>query len=215
MERKERAPILSLAVAIASFLGCIVCGVTCLSLSHALKSQRNEAKEIRSQLSALNQALMDQQRDLSQTRARLASAADQIAAAQAQNQTLSRQIAELQSRPLANKTVAAMPFAPFQFAHAQAAADVPAADSVEGKLRGDGKHWERIQGQPVPGGYVEDMLKGRANQPNGRGDIGKVQSISANDSGAPCATVDFGRGFTTGIMFTELSVVRLVGPEMR
>jgi hypothetical protein len=215
MERKERAPIISLALAIAFFLGCIVCGFACFCFRQALQTQRNEAKEIRSQLSTLNQALKDQQRDLSQTRARLASAADQIAAAQIQNQALSRQVAELQSRPLANKAVAAMPVVSFQFPQEHGAAEVAAADSVEGKLRAEGKSWEPMEGEPVPGGYVQDTLRGRMNQPRGRVDIGKVVAVGVNDNGRPGAVVDFGRGFTTGIMFTELSPVRLVGPETR
>jgi hypothetical protein len=98
---------------------------------------------------------------------------------------------------------------------AMPAADVPAADSVEGQLRAQGKQWERAEGPPVVGEYVQDTLAGRMNQPQGRGDIGKVMAVSANDSGTPCATVDFGRGFTTGIMFRELSPIRFVAPDVR
>jgi cell division protein FtsL len=215
MEKKERTSIIVLAVSIASFLGCIVCGFAFLSLRQGLIAQRKEANQTRSQLSALNQALKNQELELSQTRAQLSSASNQIAAAQTQNQTLSRQVAELKSRPLVNRTAAAMPAALFQFPQDQGAPDVAAADSVEGKLRAEGKHWERTEGEPVPGGYVLDTLRGRMDQPKGRGSIGKVLAVGVNDDGRPGATVDFGRGFTTGIMFTELSPVRLFGPELR
>jgi len=215
MEIKERTPIIGLAVAVSSFLGFIFCGFACFTLHQALKVQRQDASETRTRLFALDQALKIQQRDLSQIREQLTAATHQIAEAQEQNKTLSRQITGIQSKPHENRIVAAMPFTPFQFADVQRAADVPAADSVEGKLRAEGKRWERTEGQPAPGGYVQDILPGRANQPNGRGDIGKVLSVSANDSGAPCAVVDFGHGFTTGIMFSELAPLRLVGPELR
>ena len=58
-----------------------------------------------------------------------------------------------------------------------------AAGSVEAKLRRQGKHWVRAEGEIAPGAYVEDLLAGRANQPAGRGDLGKVVSLASGDDG--------------------------------
>jgi hypothetical protein len=89
----------------------------------------------------------------------------------------------------------------------------PAAPgSIEHKLREHGKSWVRIQGQLEPGCYVEDILKGRLGQPKGRGDIGQVVFLSKNESGRPCATVDFGRGYKAGIDERELALVKII-PE--
>ena len=87
----------------------------------------------------------------------------------------------------------------------------PAApNSVEAQLRAKGKHWIKTGGSVVVGAYVQDTLEGRMNQPQGRGAIGKVIKVSGpNDAPPPCADVDFGRGYVTGIQFTELSVVQL------
>lgn len=82
-----------------------------------------------------------------------------------------------------------------------------AADSVEGKLRAEGKHWVRTDGQIVPGVYVQDIFEGRLNQPTGRGAVGKVLVVGPNDEGAQCATVDFGRGYLAGVKFSELALV--------
>jgi hypothetical protein len=213
MEKKEYTPLISLAVAIISFLGFLGCGIACLALNQALKVQRHDVSQARAQLLALDQALKIQQHDLSEAREQMAAATNKIADAQEQNQSLSQQLTEIQSKLHESKTVAETHFPPVPFAGAGPI--IPAADSVEAKLRSEGKHWERAEGQPVPGGYVQDLLQGRLNQPIGRGEIGKVMAVGVNDDGRPGAVVDFGRGFSTGIMFSELSPVRLVGPEMR
>ena len=84
---------------------------------------------------------------------------------------------------------------------------VAAADSVEGQLRSQGKHWVKTPGEITVGAYVQDRLEGRLDQPKGRGAIGKVISISTGEDGPKAATVDFGRGYSPGINLSELSLV--------
>jgi hypothetical protein len=213
MEKKEYAPILSVGVAIMAFLGVIACGIVCFTLNQALKIQRRDASEARSQISALDRALKTQQHDLDEAREQLAAASHEISDAQKQNQALSQQMTEMQSKMHERRAVVETRLPVFQFPAAQA--DVAAADSVEGKLQSEGKNWERTEGQLVIGGYVQDTLIGRAGQPKGRGNVGKVVSLGVSDSGRPGATVDFGRGCVVGIMLTELSPVRIIEPEMR
>jgi hypothetical protein len=87
----------------------------------------------------------------------------------------------------------------------------PAAPgSIEHKLREHGKSWVRTHGEIVPGSYVEDILKGRLDQPAGRGDIGQVVSVSVGEHDRPCATVDFGRGYKAGIDQGELALLKIV-----
>jgi hypothetical protein len=85
-----------------------------------------------------------------------------------------------------------------------------AADSVEGQLQSQGKHWVRARGEITLGAYVQDTLLGRANQPADRGDIGRVVSLAFGANGERDAMVDFGRGYSVGIHLSELSLVRVV-----
>ncbi len=85
-----------------------------------------------------------------------------------------------------------------------------AADSVEGQLRAQGKHWVKTAGEITTGAYVQDILEGRLDQLEGRGAIGKVVSVSTGDNGQKVAKVDFGRGYSVGISLTELSLVKIV-----
>jgi beta-lactamase regulating signal transducer with metallopeptidase domain len=99
---------------------------------------------------------------------------------------------------------------------APVAPDVAAADSVEGQLRAEGKSWVRAAAGSIPiqaGGYVIDNLGNRANQPKGRGIIGKVTSLDQFE-GIDHAWVDFGRGWIAHIRMSELSPIRFVGPVM-
>lgn len=215
MEKKGFNSTISVIVATVSFLGLICCAVACFTLYQALRIQRHEASEAGAQLSSLDEALKIQQSDLSKTQEQLESATQKIAAVQQQNEALSQKLAALQSKSPGNQPVAQMNFQPFQFQLHGPDADTPAPDSVEGRLRSEGKAWERAQGQPVPGEYVQDILTSRSDQPKGRGSIGKVLSVGANDNDPPCATVDFGRGCVEGIMFSELAPVRFVSSEIR
>jgi len=150
--------------------------------------------------------------DLDEVRAQLTTTNKKLADLQQENQSLQQQIKEIQfqlhERALAERDAASIGFP-------SAAPDVPAADSVEGKLRSEGKTWERRAGEPEIGGYVQDILEGRLGQPQGRGSIGKVLAIGPNNDGNPCASVDFGRGYVAGIMFRELSRIRFLPPEAR
>jgi hypothetical protein len=213
MEKKEHSPVISLAVAMAGFAVLAVCGIACFSLDRALTIQRHDLSETRRQLLALDQACQTQRHELDETRQQLADATNKFAEAEKQNQTLSRQITEIQSRLRENKAVTETQAPPIHFS--EAAPDVPAAESVEGKLRSEGKRWERTKGQPVAGDYGQDIMEGRLDQPKGRGGIGKVIFIGPNDQGSPCAQVDFGRGYVVGIMLSELSKVLLVGADLR
>jgi len=91
--------------------------------------------------------------------------------------------------------------------------DVAAPDSVEGRLRAQGKHWSRATGEIVVGRHVQDILEGRLNQPRGRGAIAKVKSMGSDAKGRPGAMVDFGRGYVVGINISELSLVAVSGEE--
>jgi hypothetical protein len=85
-----------------------------------------------------------------------------------------------------------------------------AADSVEGQLRAQGKRWEKTAGDITAGAYVQDALEGRLNQPEGRGAVGKVVSVSTDANGQKVATVDFGRSYSVPISFPELLLVKIV-----
>jgi len=84
-----------------------------------------------------------------------------------------------------------------------------AADSVEGQLRSEGKTWTKTTGEIKAGAYVQDILEGRLNQPDGRGAIGKVISVSKGDNGQLVAMVDFGRGYRVNVQESELSLVNI------
>jgi hypothetical protein len=88
--------------------------------------------------------------------------------------------------------------------------DVVAADSAEGSLWAQGNQWVPATGEIGVGAWVEDRLDGRHDQPEGRGAIGKVISISPGDNQRPVAVVDFGRGHTVGINVSEISPVSVV-----
>ena len=86
---------------------------------------------------------------------------------------------------------------------------IAAANSVEGQLRSNGKKWIETTGEIRTGSYVQDLLEGRLNQPEGRGAIGKVISVRNADNGQPVALVDFGRGYQVPIQESELSLVKV------
>jgi len=216
MEKKAATPVLVAAVTLAIMAGFAACGLVFFRMDQALNSQRHDLAETRKQLRALDQALSNQQHDLSEARAAIIAAVhDKFAAAQTNYQTLNQQLTDIQSKlgeigPASQPQVVHFPAALFP----GLPADVPAADSVEGKLRANGKHWKQIQGPIVPGTYIQDMLRGRMNQPKGRGDIAKVVSVGVGDRGQPIATLDFGRGVVLNLNLAELSPLDL-GDEVR
>jgi hypothetical protein len=90
---------------------------------------------------------------------------------------------------------------------------IAAADSVEGQLRAQGKHWVQTTGEITVGAYVEDILENRMGQIEGRGRVGKVLVIGPDAGVGPMtAQVDFNRGVVQGIHLSELSLIRFV-PE--
>jgi RNA polymerase sigma factor (sigma-70 family) len=87
--------------------------------------------------------------------------------------------------------------------------DAAAPDSMEGLLRLQGQKWDPAPGTIQVGDLVEDILDGRHNQPESRGAIGRVISVSMDENNSPGAMVDFGRGYTVGLALAELSKVSL------
>ncbi|MGA2501799.1 MAG: hypothetical protein ABSH20_29000 [Tepidisphaeraceae bacterium] len=83
---------------------------------------------------------------------------------------------------------------------------VAAPDSGEGFLRSLGVRWVRVPGEITMGAFVEDILEGRLNQPQGRGVIGRVVFIHKEQR---VAVVDFGRNYVVGIQLSELSLLKL------
>lgn len=88
--------------------------------------------------------------------------------------------------------------------------------SIEYGLLTNNFTWVRTSAPITVGSYVEDLLSdSRWNQPAGRGDIGIVTATSWDpDYNTMAAMVDFGRNYSVGIVFPELSTVQLVAvPE--
>jgi hypothetical protein len=90
----------------------------------------------------------------------------------------------------------------------------PAAPgSIEYQLLSNGQSWIETADPIIVGRYVEDLLTNRFDQPDGRGMIGIVTSTGFDpDYGVDAAVVDFGRDYSVGIVFPELTSVQIV-PE--
>jgi len=89
--------------------------------------------------------------------------------------------------------------------------------SVEYSVLSNGQTWIQSADPIAVGSYVQDLLTDRLDQPDGRGSIGIVTDIfpaTGFDSPDPvnAATVDFGRDYSVGIVFPELSAIQIV-PE--
>ena len=85
--------------------------------------------------------------------------------------------------------------------------------SVEYSLISNNQSWFRTSDPITTGTYVEDLLIDRSNQPEGRGLIGVVAYTAFDqDYGVMAAMVDFGRDYSVGIVFPELTAVQVV-PE--
>ncbi len=79
--------------------------------------------------------------------------------------------------------------------------------SVESQMRSQGRHWVQTNGKVTVGGLVEDRFGHRPDEPEGRGTLGKVVSISTGDQERQTALVDFGRGYTRSFNLSELAAV--------
>jgi hypothetical protein len=89
----------------------------------------------------------------------------------------------------------------------------PAAPgSIEYSLTTNHETWVLSSAPITIGAYVEDLLTDRLGQPDGRGSIGIVTDIGFDPDpyNVNAATVDFGRGYSAGIVFPELSAVDIV-----
>ena len=85
--------------------------------------------------------------------------------------------------------------------------------SIEYSLISNNQSWIEISDPITTGTYVEDLLTDRWNQPVGRGIIGIVTYTAFDeDYGVMAAMVDFGRDYSVGIVFPELTAVQIV-PE--
>ena len=85
--------------------------------------------------------------------------------------------------------------------------------SVEYSLLSNNQSWIEISDPISIGSYVEDLMTGRWNQPDGRGLIGIVTATGFDaDYNVMAATVDFGRNYSVGIVFPELTAIQIV-PE--
>jgi hypothetical protein len=85
--------------------------------------------------------------------------------------------------------------------------------SVEYIVLSNNQTWIQTSDPITTGSYVEDLLTDRLNQPDGRGSIGIVTETGFDpDYGVMAATVDFGRAYSAGIVFPELSAIQIV-PE--
>lgn len=88
--------------------------------------------------------------------------------------------------------------------------------SVEYSLTASNYTWFQTSAPIAIGSYVQDLLSdSRLGQPVGRGAIGIVTDTGWDaDYNTMAATVDFGRDFSAGIVFPELSSIELVpAPE--
>jgi hypothetical protein len=85
--------------------------------------------------------------------------------------------------------------------------------SIEYTVLSNNQTWIQTTDPITTGSYVEDLLTDRLNQPDGRGSIGIVTATGFDpDYGVMAATVDFGRAYSAGIVFPELSAIQIV-PE--
>ena len=85
--------------------------------------------------------------------------------------------------------------------------------SIEYTLINSNQSWIETSDLITTGMYVEDILVDRSNQPDGRGIIGIVTDTNFDAYYQQmAATVDFGRDYSVGIIFSELTAVQVV-PE--
>jgi hypothetical protein len=84
--------------------------------------------------------------------------------------------------------------------------------SIEYSLRSNNYTWFRTSDPITVGSYVEDLMSdSRWNQPDGRGAVGIVTLTAWDpDYNTMAALVDFGRGYSAGIVFPELSAIEVV-----
>jgi hypothetical protein len=87
--------------------------------------------------------------------------------------------------------------------------------SIEYSLSTNHETWV-LSPEPISNGtYVQDLLTDRLGQPDGRGSIGLVTDTGFDaDYNEMAAIVDFGRDYSVGIVFSELSAIQIVpAPE--
>jgi hypothetical protein len=220
MEKREGNVSAALLAVIAILLAAVICGASYLGLYRpllkqqvqlaAMQAELGKLEAVRAQVSDAQAALRDSRTELDQLKASADMTLTDLAQLGSALRENSSKLAEIKSE--LGRVEAAARGRSGGMRGTWTADQAAAADSVEGQLRSQGKHWVRTTGEFAVGSYVEDMLGGRLNQPLGRGAIGKVAALTENESGAPCAQVDFGRGHVAGIMLKELSLIQFV-PE--
>ena len=147
--------------------------------------------------------------EVTRLRGQIAEATNESAKLGAQNLEITSEISQLLAQRGQIRTTPTAQPVQFQ-AHTSAAIFPAAADSIEGQLDSQDKRWEPTQGQIQVGSYVQDILQGRLDQPEGRGRIGKVISTDLDANGRDLAIVDFGRGLSEPIFFSELAPIQFV-----
>jgi hypothetical protein len=94
--------------------------------------------------------------------------------------------------------------------HVWTSSEQAAPDSLEAKLKAQGKRWKPVEGDITIGAYVQDILEGRLDQPAGRGAVGKVLALDEGSDSVVAAKVDFGRGYSASIRLSELSLIKVM-----
>ena len=85
--------------------------------------------------------------------------------------------------------------------------------SIEYSLTTNNVTWVLSSDPITIGTYVQDLLTDRLDQPVGRGSIGIVTATGFDgDYNQMAAIVDFGRDYSAGIVFSELSAIQTI-PE--
>ncbi|MGP8201888.1 MAG: hypothetical protein ACLQU4_20550 [Limisphaerales bacterium] len=217
MENRQGNIIAALIVD-AILLGALICGADYFILSPPLKLQEaqltamqaelGKIDALRAQLTEIQGAVRDNATGLAEFKTALRENGNALAEVQAAMRETGAELAAVKAEM--DKIEAVTMGRSREMRGEWTSSEAAAADSVEGQLKAQGKHWVKTTGEFAVGSYVQDILEGRTNQPRGRGAIGKVLSLGPNDSGDPCAQVDFGRGCVKGIMLRELSLIRFV-----
>jgi hypothetical protein len=218
MEKREFNIIAALAVVIVILLGVLVCGAGYFALYQPLKDQQaqltaiqarlGEIETVHAQLTEIQAALRENGAGLAEIKTALRESGTELIALKTALRENGTELTEIKAE--LGRMGAVAGFRPGAMRGRWTSGEVAAADSVEGQLRSQGKHWVRTTGEITVGAYVQDILEGRTGQPQGRGAIGKVVSIAPGEGNATAAQVDFGRGYVVGINLPELSLIQFV-----
>ena len=218
MEKRECNIITALAVVIVILLGVLICGAAYFALYRPLKDQQaqltaiqaklGEVGTVHAQLTEMQAALRESGTGLTDIKTALRESGTELTELKTALRENGTELTDIKAE--LGKIRAVAGFRPGPMRGTWTSSEAAAADSVEGQLRSQGKHWFRTTGEITVGAYVQDILEGRLGQPRGRGAIGKVVSIAPGEGNETAAQVDFGRGYIAGIILPELSLIKFV-----